>query len=272
MFLSTMTYEEIYQAISDEMPDVFAHYHKVEKPKIDRALKKATHFPRRITIDWKHPKSRNTYTYYIQSNRPAQWSNPFMSVFCSRDVRKGKELFVIVPNLYKKELFLNIFTQHFYEQYAARFLKEDKDYYRIVATYLMRNTKAASMGKELVSINEQQTEVSGFKKESMLTIDGLGLGIRSNNGTIVIYRTFVSFDLLFDNQYQKIWPIYLYFVCSLAIETSPKEGVLINSIYEEGAAKMHQLSENENLSDKEKVKLIYQEYEQTYMKLVKYIK
>ena len=37
MFLSTMTYEEIYQAISKEMHDVFDHYQKVVKPKVDRA-------------------------------------------------------------------------------------------------------------------------------------------------------------------------------------------------------------------------------------------
>lgn len=271
MFISTMKYEEIYQTISKEMSDVFAHYQKVEKSKVDRALKKATLFPKRITIDWKHPQTHNIYTYYIQSNRRGQWNNPYMSVFCEYDGKKGKELLVVVPHQYKKELFLNIFTQHFYEQYAARFLKEDNNYYSAVATYLMRNTKAASMGKELVSLNEQQTEVSGYTKESMLTIDGLGLGLRSNNGNIVVYRTFVSFDLLFDNQYQKIWPIYLYFVCNLAIEASPKEGVLINSIYEEGAAKMHQLSENINLSDAEKCKLIYQEYKQTYLMLVKYI-
>ena len=271
MFLSTMTYEEIYRAISNEMPDVFDHYQKVVKPKVDRALKTATNFPKRITLDWKHPKSRNTYTYYIQSNRRSQWDNPFMSVFCEYDGKNGKEILAVVPDLYKKELLLSIFTQHFYEQYGARFLKEDSDYYRIVAKYIMRNTKAASMGKELVSLNEQQTEVPGYTKESMLTIDGLGLGLRSNSGSIVVYRTFVSFDMLFDNQYRKIWPIYLYFVCGLAIEASPKEGELINSIYEAGAKKMHQFADDSNLSEEEKCKLIYQEYEQTYQNLVKYI-
>lgn len=72
MILSTMTYEEIYQAISKEMTDVFAHYEKVVKPKVDRTLKKATIFSKRVTINWKHPKSRNTYTYYVQSNRRGQ--------------------------------------------------------------------------------------------------------------------------------------------------------------------------------------------------------
>lgn len=266
-----MTYEEIYQAISKEMTDVFTHYEKVVKPKVDRTLKKATIFPKRVTINWKHPKSRNTYIYYIQSNRRGQWNNPFMSVFSEYDGEYGKELLVIVPNPYKKELLLNVFIQHFYEQYAARFLKENNDYYHIVATYLMRNTRSASMGKDLVSLNEQQTTVPNYTKESMLTIDGLGLGLKSNRGHIVVYKTFVSFDMLFGNQYQKIWPIYLYFVCSLAIEASPKEGQLINSLYEEGAKKIQQIADEENLSKEEKSKLIYQEYERTYLRLVKYI-
>ena len=103
MFLPTMTYEEIYQAISKEMSEVFGHYQKIVKPKVDRTLKTATNFPKRITIDWKHSKSRNTYTYYIQSNRRSQWDNPFMSVFCEYDGKNGKELLAVVPNLYFKD-------------------------------------------------------------------------------------------------------------------------------------------------------------------------
>lgn len=74
MFLSTMTYEDIYRAISIEMSDVFAHYEKVVKPRVDRALKKATLFPKRISVEWTHPKSHNTYSYCVQSNRRSQWA------------------------------------------------------------------------------------------------------------------------------------------------------------------------------------------------------
>ena len=44
MFTSTMTYEEIYQIINKEIIDVHAHYQKVIKPKVERALKKAYTF------------------------------------------------------------------------------------------------------------------------------------------------------------------------------------------------------------------------------------
>lgn len=271
MFISTMTYEEIYQAISMEMPDIFAHFHKIEKPKVDRALKKATQFPKRISIDWTHPKSRNTYTYYIQSNRPSQWNNPFMRVCCEYEGKYGKELLIVVPNLYKKELQLQVFRSHFYKQYGERFLNGEKDYHRIVALYLLRNTNAASLGKECVSLNEQQEEEPCYTKESMLTIDGLGLGLRSNDGNIVVYRTFVCFDQLFDKQFEKIWSIYLYFVAKLAIDDSPKHAVVINGIYEEGATKMRQLADDKNIAGMEKWNHIYEVYEQTYQKLVRYI-
>ena len=148
-----MTYEEVYQSISKEMHDVFAHYQSVVKTKVDRTLKTATNFPKRITIDWKHPKSLNTYTYYIQSNRRSQWDNPFMSVFCEYEGKSGKELLIAIPNPYKKELLLHVFRSHFYERYGERFLQGEKDYRRAVAKYFMRNTNAASMGKELVSLN-----------------------------------------------------------------------------------------------------------------------
>lgn len=271
MFISTMTYEEIYRAISNEMPDVFAHYDKVEKLKVDRALKKATLFPKRISIEWTHPKSHNTYSYYIQSNRRSQWNNPFMRVYCEYEGKDGKELLIVVPNPPKRELLLQVFRSHFYERYGERFLNGETDYRSIVAQYMIRNTKAASMGPECVSIKEQQEDVPGFSKESMLTIDGLGLGLRSQDENIVIYRTFVCFDQLFDKQYKKIWPIYLYFVAKLAIEDSPRYAVLINGIYEEGAAKIHQLANDKDLIEADKNQQIFEEYERTYQLLVRYI-
>ena len=105
----------------------------------------------------------------------------------------------------------------------------------------------------------------------MLTIDGLGLGWRSKSGNIIIYRTFVSFDMMFASQYEKVWPVYLYFVCKLAMESSPKDKVILNNVYEDGVKEMHQIAEDANLDENEKRNLIFKEYEQTYNKLVRYI-
>ena len=272
MLLPAMTYEEIYQAISKEMPEVFGHYQKIVKSKVDRALKTATNFPKRITINWEHPKSRNTYTYYIQSNRRAQWSNPFMTVFCSRDVKKGKELFIVVPNPMRKELLLQVFTKHFYDRYGERFLNDTTDYYKSVAQFVIRNTDAESMGEECVSENELKIDIPGYKHESMLTIDGLCEGLRNEQGNIIIYRTFVSFDLLFKKQYERVWARYLYCVCKWAMINSPKDRFTLNSIYEEGSARIHQIANDTIMPEEEKRQQIYKEYEQTYQKLIKYIK
>lgn len=271
MIISTMTYEQIYQAISNEMPDVFGHFHNVERPKVERVLKKATLFPKRISIEWTHPKSRNTYTYYIQSNRRSQWDNPFMRVCCEYEGKNGKELLIVVPKPSQRGILMQVFRSHFYERYGERFLNGENDYRKIIAQYLIRNTQAASMGKECVSIKEQQEDEPGYTKDAMLTIDGLGLGLRSNYGNVVIYRTFVCFDQLFDQQYEKVWPNYLYFVAKLAIDDSPKFAEQINSIYEKGAAKIHQLADDNSLTEKDKCQLVFKEYEETYQKLVRYI-
>lgn len=271
MLLSTMTYEEIYHAISNEMPDVFAHYQKTVKSKVDRTLKKATNFPKRITIEWKHPQSHNKYTYYIQSNRRAQWDNPFMTIFCNRDVKKGKELFIVIPNPMRRELLLQVFTKHFYDRYGERFLNDTTDYCKSVAQYVMRNTDAESMGEECVSENELQNDIPGYQHESMLTIDGLGEGLRNKEGNIIIYRTFVSFDTLFKKQFERIWAKYLYCVCKWAMINSPKDRFTLNNIYEGGASRIHQIADDTTLPEEEKRQQIYQEYEQTYQKLVKYI-
>ena len=271
MFTSTMTYEEIYQAISDEMHDVYDHYEKVVKPKMDRFLKTRNRFPARMSIEWQHPNTHNTYHYYVQSNRKAQWKNPFMSILCEYERNYGKELLIVIPNLQKKELLLHVFTSHFYKRYGERFMNGETDYYRIVSQYLIRNTKSASMGKECVSLREQQEEVPGYDKEAMLTLDGLGLGLRSKNRNIIIYKTFISFDKLHDSQFHKVWPIFLYFVCGLAIESSPKNKLIINDIYEAGAREIHQLGDDNSITKEEKCKLVDKVYGQTYIELAKYI-
>ena len=270
MAFAFMTYEEIYRAIEKDMPDVFAHYHKVIKSKVDRRLKTAIRFPQRISINWTHPKSRNTCSYFIQSNRRSQWDNPFMSVCYEHEVKKGRELLIVVPTTYKKGLLLNVFTSHFYEQYGKRFLNGKTDIRSIVAQYLIRNTAAAALGPECVSLKEQQEAVPGFTKESMLTLDGIGLGLRSFDGNIVVYRTFVSFDQLFEKQYEKVWPNYLYFVCLLVQADSPRHIAHINEIYETWASKMHQLADDTTMSEDDKRTLIYDEFKETYQKLIQH--
>ena len=194
-----------------------------------------------------------------------------MRVCCEYEGKDEKELLIVIPNTYKKELLLHVFRSHFYKRYGERFLKGEADYQQSVATYLLRNTNAASLGSECTSIKEQLEDVPGFKKDSMLTLDGLGLGWRNNEGNIVIYRTFICFDQLFEKQYQKVWPIYLYFIAKLAIDDSPKNRAQINGIYEEGAAKIHELAGDKGLTEIDKSQLIFKEYEQTYQKLVRYI-
>lgn len=266
-----MTYEDIYQAISREMYDVFDHYEKVVKPKVDRFLKTSELFPARKSIEWKHPKTLNTYYYFVQSNRRSQWDNPFLGVLCEYEGKHGKELLIFVPSPVKNEMILHVFTSHFYERYSERFLNGTTDYYLVVSQYLMRNIMATSLGKECVSIKEQQEEIPGYKKESMLTLDGLGLGLRSNDKRIVIYKTFISFDRLFDAQFKKVWPIYLYAICSMAIESDPRAKVTINSIYENAVKEIRRLAEDPNLSQEEKCKRIDEEYGKAYHMFVKHI-
>ena len=270
MLISSMTYEEIYRAISIEMHDVFGYYEQ-QKPKVDRALKKATHFPFRLSFKWEHPKSHNMYYCYVQSNRPAQWHNPFMSIYCEYEGKFGKEIFIPMPIPGRKDLLLQVFTAHFYSRYGERFLKNENDYSRIVMLYMARNFEGKSMGKDCVSTNEQQTETPGFTKESILTIDGLSLGLKSYDNNIIIYKTFVSFDQLFQAQYEKVWQTYLPYVCELAIKSSPRHQITIRQIYESGIIKINQLFLQNDKKVEERNRLIFEEYEHTYNELVQYI-
>ena len=170
----------------------------------------------------------------------------------------------------RRDLLLQVFKSHFYKRYGERFL-EGADYRQIVMQYARRNLEAKSLGKECVSINEQKEETPGYDKESMLTMDGLCLGLKSYDQNIIIFKTFVSFDMLYQPQYEKVWPMYLPYVCTLAMKASPKNSMTINSIYEKGAVAIRQIATKSDLPEDEKSHLIYKEYEQTYHALTQYI-
>lgn len=271
MFTSTMTYEEIYQIINKEIFDVHDHYQKVVEPKAKRELKKAIKFPKRITFNWKHPKTLNTYTYYIQSNRRSQWDNPFLTVFSENEGKNGKELLCIAPHPNKTEFLLNVYSSHFFKRYRERVLKEDTDYYQTIAIYLMRNSRTEFLGNDYVSNKEQLTELPGFSHESMLTVDGLGLGLRNNNQNIIIYKTFVGIDQLYDDQLIKVWCEHLPFFFALARERSQKYKFIIDNLLKELTENILQIFTDSHTSKEEKYKLIFQEYENVYIKLNPYL-
>lgn len=271
MFTSTMTYEEIYQIIYKEVLDVYDHYQKVVEPKAKRELKKAIKFPKRITFNWKHPKTLNTYTYYIQSNRRSQWDNPFLTVFSEYEGKNGKELLCIAPHPNKTEFLLNVYSSHFFKRYRERVLKEDTDYYQTIAIYLMRNSRTEFLGKDYVSNKEQLIELPGFSQEAMLTVDGLGLGWKNDTGTIVIYKTFLGIDQLHDDQLKKVWIEHLSFFLSLAKESSPRYKHSINNLLIELTENIRILTDDSLLSKEEKNDCIFHEYEKTYQKLNSYL-
>ena len=266
-----MTYEEIYQIIYNEVFDVYDHYQKVVEPKTRRSLKKATIFPKRISFEWRHPISCNTYTYYIQSNRPSQWDNPFMTVFCEYEGKNGKELLCISPHPNRMKFLLNVYSLHFFTRYKERVLKEDFDYYQTIAIYIMRNSRVEFLGKDYVSNKEQLIELPGFSHEAMLTVDGLGLGLKNNTGTIVIYKTFVGIDQLYDDQLIKVWCEHLPFFFALARERSQKYKFIIDNLLKELTENILRIFTDSHTSEEEKYKLIFQEYKNVYIKLNPYL-
>ena len=273
MFTSTMTYEEIYKKINEEIIEVQNHYQKVLEPKVNRELKKASKFPKRITHEWRHPKSQNLYIHYIQSNYRSQWDNPFRTVLCEYEGKDGKELLCIHPNPDRNGFVLNIFRSHFFKRYRERVLKEDVDYYQTIAIYIMRNSKVMYLGKDYVSYKEQQIELPGFSQESMLSFDGLGLGLKNHTGNIVIYKTFVGIDQLHDDQLIKVWLEHLTFFFAIAIDHSPKYKKAIDNLLIELAENIHRIliTDDLSISKEEKYNLIFQEYDKIYTKLEPYI-
>lgn len=276
MLIASMTYEEIYREIRSDFRDLSDAIVK-DQLKFHPLAKRAKKYPYGLVYEWKHPKSHNTYTYFIQVKRHSDWNKePRIVIFTEFDEDNGKTTIAIVDYQYGN-IRISIFRPHFFNRYYERNLttiKGDKPETEreIKLAFLSRTSTVVFLGKKVVTQNELEKEDSVFENDAMLTTEGLIFIKRLKaNPNITLMKTYVAPEDLYDEQFKLVttYAIDLFYRC--ASKDSPKYQKSIDEIYLNGINELNSLWLNQELPFEEKQQLRIKKYQEVIDKLYEYI-
>ena len=277
MLLCTMTYEQIYHEIKRDFREVMAYYDDALKEKVFKEAKRSLRYPFRKLDTYTHPKSQNKYSYLSIVKKRSHWNNPEVTVFCEYEGKKGKEIITIAPKkdilTQQYNLCMCVFNAHFFKRYYERFLKEEMLEREKIAIFLIRNSGALELGSDLVSIKELEKDDVGLLNTSLLNLDGLCLGKKSNeNRNIIIYKTFVSLSELYQKQYERVMREYIRMIAMQGCMDNPHLSKSINQLYMSAAQQLHDILLGKNeMTNEERIQKYLEEYNKACENLSKYI-
>ena len=277
MLISTMSYEQIYREIEKDLRDVKAYYDINLKEKVSKEAKRAPRYPFRTFNTYTHPESKNKYSYLSIVKKRDWHDNPEVTLFCEYEGKKGKEIITIAFKrdilTQKNNLMLSVFQAHFFKRYSERFIKDEQLEKDKIAIFLIRNSGALELGSDLVSIKELEKDDVGLLNTSLLNLDGLCLGKKSNeNRNIIIYKTFVSLSELYQKQYERVMREYIRMIAMQGCMDNLHLSKSINQLYMSAAQQLHDILLGKNeMTNEERIQKYLEEYNNACEALSKYI-
>lgn len=259
MLLSTMSYEQMYHEILKDTHELSAVLVKEEK--IFRKLaQRAKLYPYGRIYQWKHPYSHNNYTFFFDVKRHSDWDKMIKTViFTEYDTDDGKVTVAISMN--ELTIGINILSSHFFKRYYERHLSINTQFapkrkHDVRVEFFLRTTNYLSMGDKLASIKELQKDEPDLINEALLTTEGLLLCKRlKENPNILIYKTYVGLNELFEHQYADVTlnVIHIYFL--RAKDDCPRFTQTIEKLYIDGINDINNLWNDQDLPFDEKQNL-----------------
>ena len=276
MFLSTMTYEQIYQGILNDAPDLFAAITK-QLPDFRKYAKRAKNPPYGRIYSWTHPVSKNKYIYFFNINRHSDWDKtPRLIIITQYDDTYGKTTIEIArdPN---GNIRISIFKYHFFKRYFERNLANFEEItfdtaHDIIMAFLLRTSSTISLGSKLASLKEQEKNDPDLIDDALLTTEGvLQCKIYRKNPNIVLFKTYLSVQDLFSGQYEEVTKNAIHVFYLRASNDSPRYQKSIDKIYLEGIEELNRLWLDPTLPLEEKQKLRMKKYGTIIDEFYKYI-
>ena len=92
------------------------------------------------------------------------------------------------------------------------------------------------------------------------------------NRNIIIYKSFVPFEMMYQIQFEKVVPQYIQMLAAQACEDYPKCTETIGNLYNDSIGKFREILLGDNsLTKEERIRAYMQEYQKTCTELFKYI-
>lgn len=276
MLLPTMTYEEIYQAICKDMPDLFDVI-TADAFKFQQKAKRAPRYPYRRLYDWKHPNSNNVYFYFFEVKRHSDWDKRVrIVVFTEFDDKEGKTT-IAISKQQNRRVDITIIGPHFFNRYLERSLSKVlsdpiEHALDVKIAFLLRTSSTISLGDKIVSPKEKEKDEPNMINDSMLTTEGLIFVKRlKSNPNIVLFKTFLTVQQLFEPQYAAVTMNLIHVFYKRAVNDSPRYKNGIDGIYLTGIEELNRLWDDKSLPFDKKQELRMQKYNDILDALDEYI-
>lgn len=185
MIIDTMTDVEIYQEVRSEYDNIISYMDKIT-PKYRRPIIKSTKFPMYFTpVEYKSPKG-NKYILFFEARTKKDYDGRLLfTIICVYNKNGGLNVMMFDKPSQRN---IMIYSPHLFSRYRTRFLKEETlSSLDVIKRFFKINPTA------MVNLTEGD-EFAGTCNEGAL------FGKFIDEGKITIFKTFVSFDMLFNSQ------------------------------------------------------------------------
>ena len=180
-----MTDIEIYQEGRSEYETIIGYINRIA-PKYRRPIIKSSKFPMYFNpVEYKSPKG-NKYILFFEARTKKDYDGRLLfTIICVYNKNEGLNVM-----MYNKPPQSNImiYSPHLFSRYRTRFIKDD-------------SLSSIDVIKRFFQINPTSRGMQIKDDEIACTCnEGVLFGKLIEAGKIIIFKTFVSFDMLFDSQ------------------------------------------------------------------------
>lgn len=233
MLLPTMTLDEIYKAIYDDWTFVMLKMGVAAKDFRRTAIKQRKN-PLKRKYTYRNYKSNIVYSLYLVAHTRSQWDNPMIVVATTYTHDGGTT--VVMADYINKEL--SLIDTHFMSRFRERYLQDESLTMQESIDFFLWNFDTLSPSRDVMRLDDALL-AHNEGSEYFALVSSLGVFYCEkipDNPKVIIYRTYLSMEMLKRSQNHKVAINYLWAYFKDYMNRNPKEAAKIDAMLDDFVA------------------------------------
>lgn len=177
-----MTEAELLEEIKKDLPNVI-NISNNKDVKVRRIIQKSVLFPTYIHSYVTSPRKNKWIILWEARSKKNVGDDSLISFVCYQETPHGR--YAYMPTWAGKKLILIVYPPHFFSRFAER-MNLDLSGVDLIKRYFEKNNSYAF---ELGGADNGRQEIYGS------SLDGVALGLRSIEYNIILFKTFITYDM-----------------------------------------------------------------------------
>lgn len=182
MITPYMTEAELLEEIKKDLPDVI-NISNNKDVKVRRIIQKSVLFPIYIHSYVTSPRKNKWIILWEARSKKNVGDDSLISFVCYQETPHGR--YAYMPTWADKKLILIVYPPHFFSRFAER-MNLSLTGVDLIKRYFEKNNSYAF---ELSIADNARQEIYGS------SLDGVALGLRSIEHNIILFKTFITYDM-----------------------------------------------------------------------------